>query len=262
MQLKTILAFSILLSKGLFAQTLTPAQIVDKAQEAIKVKGIEAVSTMRILDDKGNERVRTIAQITKVYDNGDTEKRMIRFMSPADVKNTGLLTFDYKSKDDDIWLYMPALRKTRRIVSSDKSKNFMGSEFSYADMTPPSLDEFDFQMLDDEEVRGALCYQIVWIPKTEEVAEENGFSKRITWIGKDDFVIRKAIYEDVDGEPLKELNVYEIREMDPENHTYRMIHMEMENLQNGRKSIMDVDKIRFNPDVSDESFTTRFLEKE
>ena len=69
-----------------FAQSLTALQIADRAQDAVRVKGLEAVATMQIFDNKGNERVRTIAQISKLSDDGKTEKRLIRFLEPADVK--------------------------------------------------------------------------------------------------------------------------------------------------------------------------------
>ncbi|MBN2102522.1 outer membrane lipoprotein-sorting protein [bacterium] len=246
----------------LFSQNLTALQIADRAQDAVRVKGLEAVATMKIYDDKGNVRVRKIAQISKLSDNGNTEKRLIRFLEPADVKGTGLMTFDYKEGDDDIWLYMPALRKTRRIVSSDKAKNFMGSEFSYADMTPPTLDDFKFKLLDDEEVNGVFCYQIEWIPNDEEIADENGFSKRITFIGKSDFVIRKAVYYDIDDELQKELFIHEIKELDTQLHRFRAVHLEMKNLQNGRRSELINEKILFNPDIKDDYFTIRYLERE
>ncbi|GAG29464.1 unnamed protein product, partial [marine sediment metagenome] len=107
----------IFVSCGLSSQDeLTAKQIMDKGFETMKLAGSEAVSTMTIIDSKGRERVRQIAMVTKLFDNGDTEKRLLRFLSPADVKGTGLLVFDYKEKDDDMWLFMPALRKTRRIV--------------------------------------------------------------------------------------------------------------------------------------------------
>jgi hypothetical protein len=245
-----------------FAQSLTALQIADRAQDAVRVKGLEAVATMQIFDNRGNERVRKIAQISKLTDNGKTEKRLIRFLEPADVKGTGLLTFDYKEGDDDIWLYMPALRKTRRIVSSDKAKNFMGSEFSYADMTPPTLDDFQFNLLEPEEIDGFLCYQIEWVPKDDDIAEENGFSKRIAFIDQSNFVIRKALYYDLDGELQKELIIHEVKELDTKLHRYRAVHLEMTNLINGRRSVLRNDQIVFNPDISDEYFTTRYLERE
>ena len=245
-----------------YAQSLTALEIVKRAQATIKVKGVQGVSVMRILDDKGHERVRKIRQVTKLYDNGDSEKRLLRFMAPADVKGTGLLTYDYEDKDDDLWLYMPALRKSRRIVSTEKAKNFMGSEFTYSDMTPPALEDFTFKLLADEEVNGTPCYQVEWIPNDDDIAEENGYSRRITYFGKQDFVIRKAVYYDLDGELLKELTVHEIKELDPVNHKYRAMHLEMVNKQNGRRSVMVNEQLEFNPNVNDDYFTVRYLERE
>ena len=244
------------------SEELTPREIVDRAIETTRVNGAEAKATMIIIDDKGRERVREIAQVTKLYDDGETEKKLVRFLAPADVKGTGLLTFDYMSKDDDIWLYMPALRKTRRIVSSEKSKSFMGSEFSYADMTPPTLDDFTFEMLGEETVDGVDCWKIAMIPINDDIADENGFSKRVSLYRKDCFVIRRSVYYDLDGELQKELNVLEIKELDPENHKYRAMHLVMGNKQNDRQSIFKVEAIEFNPHVTDDYFTTRYLERE
>lgn len=243
-------------------ENLAAEQIVDRSFKATKLAGSETISTLTIIDNKGRERVRKIAGVSKLYDNGATEKRLIRFLSPADVKGTGLLTFDYEKKDDDMWLYMPALRKTRRIVTSEKAKNFMGSEFSYADMTPPILDDFTYKILGEQEVEGTLCWEIEIVPVDDDIADENGFSKRIVHIAKKDFVIRKAIYYDLDGELHKELAVKEVKELDTKNHKYRPMQMIMVNKQNGRKSILMVEKIQFNPNVKDEYFTTRYLERE
>ena len=138
----------------------------------------------------------------------------------------------------------------------------MGSEFSYADMTPPSLDNFTFELLGEETIRSTQCYKIEWTPLDDDLADEVGFSKRISFVGKNDFVIRKSIYFDVDEVLHKEMNVYDIKEIDTQNHKYRLMHLEMENLQNGRKSILKVDQIRFSPDIKDDFFTTRYLERE
>ena len=243
-------------------EKLTALEIVNRSQEAIRVKGVQAVSVLRIIDEKGRERVRKIKQVSKLVDNGETEKKLIRFIEPADVKGTGLLTFDYNSKDDDLWVYIPTLRKVRRIVSSEKSKSFFGSEFTYADMSPPSPDDFDFKLLGEEKVNGVLCYKVEWKPKNDDVAEENGFSRRITFSGKDDFVVRKSVYYDLDGELFKELIVHEVKELDTKNHKFRFMNSEAINKQNGRRSTFVNEKIEFKPDVDDSYFTTRYLERE
>ncbi|MCF7809911.1 outer membrane lipoprotein-sorting protein [bacterium] len=258
----TLLIFFVTSSVFAQGETLNARDIADKSYKTSKLAGAETVSTLTIIDDKGRERVRQIAQVTKLYDNGNTEKKLIRFLSPADVKGTGLLTYDYEVGDDDMWLYLPALRKTRRIVSSEKAKSFMGSEFSYADMTPPNLDDFTYKLLAEKEINGVKCFQIEIIPKNDDIADENGYSKKVSFIAKDDFVIRRALYYNLDEELEREMTVKEIRLLDPQNRKYRPIHMEMDNKQNGRKSIINIDKIEFSPNVKDEYFTTRYLERE
>jgi hypothetical protein len=240
----------------------TARDIMDKSYKMMKIDGTEAVSTLTIIDAKGRERVRKTSQVTKLYNNGKTEKKLIKFLSPADVKGTGLLTFDYDEKDDDMWLFMPALRKTRRIVSTEKSKSFMGSEFSYAEMTPPSLDDFTYKQLADKDVDGTPCWQIELVPKDEDIADENGFSRRVVLVAKNDYVARRAFLYDFDDELFKELSVLKVQEVDIKNHKFRPVHLKMENIQNGRKSVLKIEKIVYSPNVKDEYFTTRFLERQ
>lgn len=244
------------------AQDMTAREIIKKGQDAVQLSGSEAVMTLTIIDDKGRERVRKIAQVTKVYENGDVEKRLVRFLEPADVKGTGLLTVDYENKDDDMWLYMPALRKTRRIVSTEKAKNFMGSEFTYADMTPPNLDDFTYNPLADAEVDGESCYVIEMIPVNDEVADEQGFSKRTVYSSKNDLVLRKAEYYDFYGDLLKVLTIEDVKLLDADKEKYRPMLLRMDNVQNGRASVMKVEQIQINPNIQDEYFTTRYLERE
>src|SRR6266496_2645338 len=125
-------------------------EIMEKVTVTRKLDGSEAVVKMTVTDDKKQSRERDITMATKLYDGGKTEKRIYRFLSPADVQGTSVLVFDYESKADDVWIYLPALRKTRRVVSSQKSQSFMGSEFSYGDLNIPAIDEFDYTMVKQE----------------------------------------------------------------------------------------------------------------
>ncbi|WP_461637130.1 outer membrane lipoprotein-sorting protein [Labilibaculum euxinus] len=249
------------ISNSATAQNLTAKQVQEKSIEATRVKGSEALSTLIIISKKGQERVRKMSMVTKLYDNGETEKKLAKFTEPADVNGTGFLSFDYNAKPDDKWIYMPALRKTRRIISSENAKSFMGSEFSYADMSQPTVEDYNYKLLTDETVSGEACYTIEIIPKDDDIANENGFSKKVSYISKKDFVLRKAFYYNLSGEKEKELTVKSIIEVDKANHKYKMKEMKMVNLLNGRQSISKIDQIQYSPNVSDEYFTTRFLEK-
>ncbi len=255
----TIFALAVSLTYG--KSDYSARQIIEKTIETGRLSGSEAIAVMIIYDSKGHKRTRKIKQVTKLFDNGNTEKKLIKFLAPADVKGTGFLTFDYKTKDDDMWLYMPALRKTRRIVSSEKAKSFMGSEFSYADMTPPNIEDFKYKLLGQEKVDGVQCWKIEIIPLNEDVEDENGFSKKIGFISQKDFTLRKAMFYDFDGELFKILRAKNIKLLDKKHKKYRPLYMEAVNKQNGRKSVLKIQKIQFNPNVKNKYFTTSYLER-
>jgi hypothetical protein len=240
----------------------SPRDIMDKAAQARKLEGSEAVVKMTMTDDKGATRERKITIATKLYDGGKTEKRIMRFLSPADVKGTGVLVFDYDNKSDDVWIYLPAMRKTRRIVSSQRSQSFLGSEFSFGDLNVPSLDDYTYTLVKEEAAGGEPCYVIDTLPKDKSVGEAEGYSKKTYWISKATYSVRKGLFYDKDGKPLKELTANDIKLLDPANKRYRAMKMEMVNKQNGRKSVFESEKIALSKDTSDDFFTERYLERQ
>jgi len=265
MKKTTILAaaLALLLSAPAPAQAKDPTaeEVVKKSWTTSKLDGSEMISTLIIKNKKGDKRVRKTAAVSKLYDGGKTEKRLIRFLSPADVKGTGLLSYDYEDKDDDIWFFLPSLRKTRRIVSSEKSKAFMGSEFTYADMTPPSVEDFKYKMLGAEKADGVDCWKIEGTPKDDATRKEVGYSKRVAWIAKKDNVVRKAETYDLRGKKHRELTATGIKKIEGTADRYRPTKMESKNVQNGRSSVMKIKKLKLRADIPDKYFTTRYLER-
>jgi hypothetical protein len=239
----------------------SPREIMEKVTVTRKLDGSEAVVKMTVVDDKKQARERDITMATKLYDGGKTEKRIYRFLAPADVQGTSVLVFDYEAKADDVWIYLPALRKTRRIVSSQKSQSFMGSEFSYGDLNIPAIDDFDYKLVKEEPFGGETNYVIDVTPKSKEIAESEGYSKKTYWVSKDKFAVTRGLFYDKDGKLLKELITGNIKLLDAKNKRYRPMRMEMINKQNGRKSVFDSSKVTFAPNTKDEYFTTAYLER-
>jgi outer membrane lipoprotein-sorting protein len=236
-------------------------EIMDKVTTTRKLDGSEAVIKMTVLGEGGQAREREISMATKLYDGGKTEKRIYRFLSPADVQGTGILVYDYESKPDDVWIYLPALRKTRRVVSTQRAQSFMGSEFSYGDLNIPSLDEFSYTLVKEEACGGEPCYVIDLVPKSKEIADAEGYSKKTYWVSKAKMAVVRGLYYDKDGKLLKELIAQDIKLLDPKNKRYRAMHMEMINKQNGRKSVFETKKVAFSPNTKDDYFTTAYLER-
>lgn len=236
-------------------------EIMDKVALTRKLDGSEAVVKMSIIDPKGQTRERKITLATKLFDGGKTEKRIYKFLSPPDVKGTGVLVFDYETQADDVWIYLPALRKTRRIVSSQRSQSFMGSEFSYGDLNIPPLDDYSYTLVKEEAVDGEPCWVVDVLPKSGDIANGEGYSKKTYWISKKEYTLRKGLFYDLKGQLLKELKSDNIKLLDPKNNRYRPMRMEMTNKQNGRRSVFESEKITFAPDTKDEYFTPGYLER-
>jgi hypothetical protein len=243
------------------AEALSGRQIMERVTTTRKLAGSEATIKMSIFDEKGKAREREIASATKLFDGGKTEKRVFRFLSPADVQGTGVLIFDYENKPDDMWIFMPALRKTRRILSSHGAESFMGSEFSFSDLNIPALDDFNYSVGKDEAFGGETCYVVDVVPKNKETAANDGYSKKTYWVSKSKFVVMRGLYYAQDGKLLKELVTRDVRLLDPKNKRYRTMRMEMINKQNGRRSVFESTKMNFAPSTKDEYFTTSYIER-
>jgi hypothetical protein len=186
-------------------------------------------------------------------------KIITKFTAPADVKGIGLLVYDYEDKNDDMWIYLPALRKVRRIVSSEKGKSFMGSEFSNADMSKPNLNDYTYELLGTETYNGKECWKVQSIPVNDDIAYDYGFSRKIALIDKNSYFTYKVSYYDLNDELHKEMTVSEYEEVN--NGKYLARNMEMVNLQSGRKSVLTIDKIQSGSALSENSFTPAALEK-
>lgn len=248
------LALSLLLVLPVASQTAQ--EISKKTMDAIDIGNMEMMSTINIKDGKGNNRVRQITTATRKF--GDVSKTLIRFVAPADVKGTALLIHDYDNKGDNMWVYMPALRKVRRIVSNEKGKNFMGSEFTNADMSKPNEADFNEKILGTVTLNGKSCWKIESTAKTNEIAVENGFTKRISYIDKTEYIAYKIEYYDLRGNLSREQTISNYKKL--ANGKYFAFKMEMKNVQNGRVSEMIIDKFQGNSSLPESAFTPAALE--
>ena len=172
----------------LFAET--GYDIMKKADEVLEPKTSSSTATLTIHSKKGSDRIREV--IMKSKDYGDVEKQIIVFTTPKDVAGTGYLMFDYDDddKDSDSWLYMPAMKKTRRIASSgsESDGSFMGTDFTYRDMGDRSLNKYDYTLLGEESVDGVDCYKVECVSKDRSEKDP----RYISYIGKGDYILRKC----------------------------------------------------------------------
>ncbi len=243
------------------ANAFTASEIMEKVDAREDGDNMTANMEMILIDKNDYKRVRKIKTLSK--DRGKDTLKLMFFVEPADVKDTGFLTYDYFSgeKDDDQWLYLPELHKTKRIASSDKSSAFMGSDFSYADMTKRVLDEWKYKLLKEDEVRGHKVWLIEAIPASKIVEDRYGYTKSVLFIRQDIFMVVRAVLWVKEGKKLKYLDIKKLEQID-DIWVGTEIHMKTnKGKQTIHRSIFKWDNIKFNQDLDESLFTIRRLEK-
>jgi len=232
-------------------------EIAEKASGIIEFESMEMKSTLFIHDNRGNVRERKVVVATREF--GETTKTLLKFISPADVSGTTMLIYDYEDKQDDMWLYLPSLRRTRRIVSSEKGKSFMGSEFTNADMGKPNLNDFNYKLTGTSEIEQKNCWKIESVCKDENIAAENGFKSKIAYIEKNNYLTHKVEYYDQNNELFKIMTISAYKKQT--NGKFFAYTMEVRNLQSNRRSVMQVDAFQLGSNLMEEHFSPTNLGK-
>ena len=238
------------------AQQSDPAQLMEKARELTMSGNLQSTVTLTITEKNGTVRSRKVSMVSKTYDG--TEKRMIKFLDPADVRGTAMLIVDNKDLQDEMWIYLPALKRTRRIVSSEKGKSFMSSEFSNADMASGSNADFKTSHMPGSGENGEWIIESK--PVNDEKADEYGFSRKVTWIDKKDLKIKKIDFYNFDGKLFKTI---EIVATQPQagKEGYIMTEMYAVNYINARSSRIKFDQINTSAIIPDNTFSVDNLSR-
>ncbi len=215
--------------------------------------------SMKMIDRRGKERTRETLTYRKYF--GDEKRTVLFYLSPRNVKDTGFLTFDYPSMeiDDDQWLYLPALRKARRISASDRGDYFLGTDFSYEEIKKDGkfeLGDYHFTTLEEHNIDGRKAFQIEAVPVDADTAKELGYGKVHTYIDSTNWVVLKAEYWDTKMNPLKALKVSDIRLVDG---IITRHHLEMKNHKTGHYTEFVFSDVDYKTPVKDSLFTRQSL---
>ena len=241
---------------------LTGREIMEKVNA--RDTGDRSITEMEmiLIDKKGKKRVRKLK--TFGLEKGKDSLSLMFFLSPADVRNTGFLTFDYdeSGKADDQWLFLPALRKTKRIAAGDKSGSFMGSDLNYSDMTSPDLDLYDYTLMKETEVKGHKVWQIKSVPKSKDEAKKSGYSKSVVFIRQDNYVMIRGVRWVYKKKRNKYLDVRKLEEIDGIWVSTELHVTTKSGKKTLHKTILKQKNVHFNQDeVNEDLFSIRRLEK-
>ncbi len=240
---------------------ITGQEIAQKVHDRDEGDNVTSKMKMILIDKNKNKRVRDLKVFTK--EKGEDTLKLMFFLTPADVKNTAFLTYDYEDsdRDDDQWLYLPELQKVKRIASSDKSSSFMGSDFTYSDMTSRNVEDYTYKIMKEPTIKGHKTWQMLVTPKSEKTIAETGYTKSIIFVRQDNFVIIQALNYIKAGKKLKYMMV---KDLELINGIWTVKEMQMITKKGKKmlhKSVFKFSDIKYNQDLDEALFTTRTLER-
>jgi len=246
-----------LLPFGLLAATLEEQGLAIAQEADMRDSGYKNYTNdvkMILKNKQGQESIREIRSKTLEVD-GDGDKSMTIFDKPRDIKGTALLSFTHKEGADDQWLYLPALKRVKRIASDNKSGPFMGSEFAYEDITSQEVEKYTYKFLKD----GTLDGMDVFVFERYPVDRKSGYTRQIIWMDKENYKERKIEYYDRKNALLKTLvfadyNLYR-------DKFYRAQDMHMVNHQTGKSTRLLQSNYNFDVELSDRDFDKNSLKR-
>lgn len=228
------------------------------AQEAdaydLGFKDFTADMVMTLKNRKGEKSVREIRSFTLEV-SGDGDKTMSVFDDPADIKGTAMLTFTHGLEPDDQWLYLPALKRVKRISSKNKSGPFMGSEFAFEDLGSQEIEKFSYKYLRDEPCGELECYVIERFPQYKH----SGYTRQVAWIDKEKYRLKKVDFYDRKNSLLKTLTFEGYNEY--LGHYWRPDTMSMVNHQNGKSTVLRWNNYQFKTGLTDKDFNKNRLKR-
>ena len=244
------------------AKALPAEQIMERNHQATRVASSVSAARFVLISPGGQERVRETVGATRLQPDGVHNRRVVRFTSPGDVRNTSTLIIEQPQGDDQIWVYLPALKKTRRVSSDNKKGSFMGTDLSYADMVGHRPADWTHTLLREETLAGTRTHVIESLPRTPAVAQDSGYSRRISWVADGSWVALRAEFHDLSGRLLKTVDNSELRQVDPAQHKWQPMRVSVRNHQTGHQTRVEFSRFDTAAAVTDDQFSTRWIERE
>ena len=265
-QLSIGLTLGLYLGLGTIVLCLSNATMAKDAQAIMQAvnaiddgKQLSQKMTIKMTDKRGKTRIRETRLLRKYF--GDDKKLRIVYDSPKSVRGTGFLIIDYadNAKEDDQWLYLPAMKKIRRIASSDRGKSFLGTDFSFDDMKNGSkvaLDDFTFTHVGSETIDGLRLEKIECLPISKKKAKELGYSKVVRWVDTKRHLVIQSKHWDVAGNPLKIIHSTDFKAIDGIWTAQKVI---AQNSKNKHSTVLVLTDISYATPLPDEAFSKRKL---
>lgn len=249
-------ALALLLAAGassLFAQSPTGEEIMQKeiANFYQPGKDFQAKVLMRLVNAQGSQRERAMNMWRVNAGTAGDQRYLITFDAPADVRGMGFLVWKYAKKEDDRWLYFPALKAVKRVAADDKRSSFVGSDFTYEDISGRDLDEEQHTLLKQEPVGDRTAYVVESKPKSPAT-----YAKRVSWIDQERWLPLKEEYYDTEGKLQRTFKADKVEDV---AGRWTITSRSMVNAQTGHRTEVVFKSVRYDAGLAEDLFAERSL---
>ncbi len=236
-------------------QALPAGEVVARAHQVLFYPGNDMLARvrMRLVTKEGSERLREMTMLRKNLPEGGQQRYFIYFHSPADVRGMTFLVWKHPPRDAERWLFLPALNMVRRIAANDRRSSFVGSDFSYEDISGREVGEDTHTLAREDALNNRPVFVIHSAPKDERSVD---FSYRLSWIDKENFVLWREEYYDKRNELYKVFSADEVKQVEGQWTTLRRT---MRNAQNGHRTEVTFLEVHYNVGLDESLFTERYL---
>ena len=234
---------------------LSAGEVISKSRLAFYYAGddMRAKVLMELINKNGQKRVRELTMLRKNLEEGRNQKYYMYFHKPSDVKDTTFMVYKYPDKDDDRWLFIPAVNLVRRIAANDKYSSFVGSDFTYEDVSGRKPEEDTHKLLKEEVLNGKDSFVIESIPKGQ-----SEYTKRISWIDKNNLLpVKEELYDKQDA-LYRQFEAQEVKDI---KGIPAITKRTMKNIKTGHRTEVTFQDIEYNLGIGDDVFSERYLRR-
>jgi outer membrane lipoprotein-sorting protein len=254
----------ILGSDTVSAASPSAKEIMTQNEEVRKIDDVQSSATLTTGGAGSAERVKKFTWWRKLTSDRVHFNTLTRFHEPAEIRGEGILFLEHGNNENEVLMYLPNLKKIRRVESQQQSGSFMGSELSYSDIATPHLEDSTYKLLQaqtcpGEGNSGIPCYVVEATPVSESVRDRTGYSKIVNWVRQDNSMIVKGEYYNIEGELWKKTETSDIQMVDPKKKKWMSHKIRVENVKNGRFTLLKFEKVKVNQGISDSVFTQQKL---
>jgi len=249
----SLLAAVVVASAPAGAADLSGEEIIKRSQETFYYAGndLRAKVRMKLIDAQGNVRERELTMLRINLGRSGEQRYYVYFHGPADVKGTSFLVWKYPAKEDERWIFVPALMQVKRVAADDKRSSFVGSDFTFEDVSGRDPEDETHKFLRKEKLDERPVYVVESKPKAPVE-----YSRRLSWIDTERWLPLKEDYFDARNEPLRTFTADKVEQVGKQ---WTVMARSMKNLQSGHRTEVVFQEVEYGVGLNEDIFTERHL---